>query len=158
MNSLVTQTDSAQVLVLGYPQLFPETKREQSCIDLRQHTARNAVGATISQGFSHGEQQLLRDLNQRLNQAILEEVSKLQSNKAVVARIQFIPVADHFKGHEVCGAKGAWINGVSPAWRDNRLAAADKSFHPTATGQREYARCVNTYFLGTGRPCEELSF
>ena len=97
--------------MLGYPQLFPATKAEQSCSGLIL--------------FS-GEQNLLRRLTARLNTAIAAAVESAATSGA---KIEFVPVAGRFAGHEVCGRKGSWVSGI---------------FHPSVQGQRDgYAAAVN---------------
>ena len=108
---IVRRAPKARVLVLGYPQLFPATKAEQSCSALRL--------------FS-GEQNMLRRLGVRLNATIAAAVGSVA---ATGARIEFVPVAGLFAGHEVCGRKGAWLSGI---------------FHPSLQGHRDgYAAAVN---------------
>jgi len=67
-----------------------------------------------------------------------------------------VPVSGHFAGHEVCGKDGEWINGPTAAVQYE--LRNDQSFHPTAVGQAEYARCVNAVFLSAGRACKPLTF
>ena len=101
----------ARVLVLGYPQLFPATKAEQLCSGLIL--------------FS-GEQNMLRRLTARLNTTIAAAVGSVATSGA---KIEFVPVAGRFAGHEVCGRKGSWVSGI---------------FHPSLQGQRDgYAAAVN---------------
>lgn len=127
----------ARILVLGYPQLFPDTRAEQNCIYLKQRKL-TLGGKTYSILFSHGEQNFLRRADDKLNQTI-----RAATTDSGVA--EFVPVAPAFVGHEVCGSRGAWINHVSVRVTDHQpyLAAADKSFHPTAAGQTAYASVVN---------------
>ncbi len=75
----------------------------------------------------------MRKANARLNQAI--------ADSAASAGVHFIDVAQRFSGHEVCGKKDPWVNGVV-------LFNPKASFHPTLRGQQEYAASING-FLGT---------
>ena len=109
--AVVGKAPRARVLVLGYPQLFPATAAEQAC------------GALIL--FS-GEQDMLRRVGARLNTTIAAAVASVA---ATGAKIEFVPVAGRFAGHEVCGRNGAWVTEI---------------FHPSLRGHRDgYAAAVN---------------
>lgn len=127
----------ARILVLGYPQLFPDSRAEQNCVYLKQRKL-TLDGKTYSVLFSHAEQNFLRQADERLNKTI-----KTATSDSGVA--EFVPVLPAFVDHEVCGSGGAWVNHVSVKVIDKRpyVAAADKSFHPTAAGQTAYASLVN---------------
>lgn len=121
-----SQAPNAQVLVLGYPQVFPASEDEQKCPKL------NVPG---SEGFSTVEQNYLRQATSEMNQTIAARVEAAQD-------VAFVPVDTVFAGHEVCGNRGEWINGFS--------TGDGASFHPNAAGHRlGYAAAVNT-FLRTG--------
>ena len=67
---------------------------------------------------------------------------RLPRSPARGRRITFVPVAGRFEGHEVCGSKGAWINGIVTSSTGFGLNPA--SFHPTLGGQRDgYGAAVN---------------
>jgi GDSL-like Lipase/Acylhydrolase family len=91
---IARRAPKARVLVLGYPQLFPATKAEQSC-----------SGLTL---FS-GEQNMLRRLGVRLNSTIAAAVGSVATTGA---KIEFVPVTGRFSGHEACGRKGTWVSGI----------------------------------------------
>jgi hypothetical protein len=97
------------------------------------------------------EQQMFRRVDAYANAAIGQEVAKIKS-----ARLTFVPVTDYFAGHEVCGKNGEWINGPTVAFQRNLVN--DQSFHPNSLGQDAYAACVNALFLGSGKPCQGLTF
>ena len=123
--AIAEKAPKARILVLGYPQVFPATRKEQSCLTLRPFA---------------GEQDMLRALGVRLN-------ARIAAATAAVARtgvkITFVPVVGRFAGHEVCGKKGAWINGILPS-RSGGLGIDPGSFHPNLKGQRDgYAAAVN---------------
>jgi hypothetical protein len=134
----------ARILVLGYPQLFPDSRAEQNCVYLKQRKL-TLGGRTYSILFSHGEQNFLRKADDRLNRTI-----KAATTDSGVA--EFVPVAPTFVGHEVCGSAGEWVNHVSVKVIDHKpyFAAADKSFHPTAVGQAAYASLVNAQTVPAG--------
>jgi hypothetical protein len=132
---IYAKAPNARLLVLGYPQLFPKTDAEQNCGKLAQHSA---VGKSI--GFSHTEQNFLRRAASELNQTIAARVE-------LSGVATFVPVDRKFAGHEVCGSKGEWINGVSLS--DNGSFNGNASFHPNTSGQRfGYAASVNAALSG----------
>lgn len=115
-------TGSPTVLVLGYPQLFPDTLVEQLCPALLPYTP--------------DEQNFLREAGDRLNGVIQQA--------AAAAQVTYVEAGLIFRDHEVCGSKGAWINGPSITVKPNRTLVDDESFHPTVQGQRAYAEIINT--------------
>ena len=122
--AIVAKAPHARILVLGYPHPFPATKARQACPALSPF---------------QGEQNMLRRLGARLNGTIASAVATAARSGA---RITFVPVAGRFEGHEVCGSKGAWINGIVTSSTGFGLNPA--SFHPTLAGQRDgYAAAVN---------------
>ena len=124
--AVAERASDAQILVLGYPQLFPKTAAEQSCGGL---------------SLFLGEQDMLRDLGTHLNDKIEAAVKNVASSGV---KIRFVPVAERFAGHEVCGSKGRWLNGVSVTANAKRNFGDDQSFHPTLDGQQDgYAAAVN---------------
>ena len=155
------QAPDALIIVLGYPQLFPETKEEMNCTKLRQHTVKyvtilpgtkKPVVKTFSIGFSIDEQRNFRQLTTSLNAVLSSEVQRIGSSRMI-----FVPVVDYFRTHEVCGsADDDWVNGPTASISLDLIN--DQSFHPNASGQRSYADCVNAVFLGTGVPCQRLGF
>jgi len=130
-----TQAPSAQILVLGYPQLLPASPQEQNCVKLAQHTyVFHAKIRTI--GFSQPEQNLFRQLTSEANQLI---AARAQASGVAT----FVPVEGIFAGHEVCGNSGEWINAVSLS-PTKSFSPNDQSFHPNADGQRlGYAAAIN---------------
>jgi hypothetical protein len=132
-----TKAPQAQILVLGYPQLFPDSRAEQNCVYLKQRKL-TVKGKTYSVLFSHAEQNFLRLADDRLNTTI-----RAATRDSGVAT--FVPVGPAFVDHEVCGSGGPWVNHVSVTVTRTKpyLAAADKSFHPNAVGQAAYASLVN---------------
>lgn len=131
--AIATKAPGARILVLGYPQLFPATHVEQSCGEL---------------SLFKGEQDVLRGLAAHLNDTIEAAVGAVRNGGA---KIEFVPVAHRFAGHEVCGSKGPWINGIDTTPKDNRKGADDGSFHPTLKGQQDgYAAAVNATLTTKG--------
>jgi hypothetical protein len=140
---------NARILVAGYPQLFPASHAEQTCAKLAQRT----VPLTDkSEGWSPAEQNFLRDQDVELNRLIRFEVESspfaAAPGTSVPGRITFVPVADAFAGHEVCGSSGEWVNGPTatfthPSQVMDGQFVNDQSFHPTSRGQKAYADAIN---------------
>lgn len=91
---------------------------------------------------------MLRGLGAHLNKTIEAAVAAVAKSGA---KIEWVPVADRFAGHEVRGRSGAWLNGLSitAAWK--RSPINTRSFHPTLDGhQRGYAVAVNAALDASG--------
>lgn len=57
------------------------------------------------------------------------------------ADVHYVDVTKTFRGHELCGRRSPWLNGVVLTSADPpQISAA--TFHPTAEGQRAYATSV----------------
>jgi lysophospholipase L1-like esterase len=133
---------NARILVLGYPQLVPATDTEQSCSKLLQINQFTTAGRRVIQtsvGFSHTEQNFLRQKVSEVNSIIKKTVEE-------TGFATFVPVDAYFSGHEICGNAGEWINAATLS---RKLAPNDQSFHPNADGQKlGYAKSVNDVLLG----------
>jgi len=122
--AIAARAPRALILALGYAQPFPASRAEQSCSMLRP--------------FS-GEQDLIRALGVRLNGTIAAAVARVARGGA---HIRFVPVAARFAGHEICGRKGAWMNGIVQS--RSGFGIDPGSFHPNLLGQRDgYGAAVN---------------
>jgi lysophospholipase L1-like esterase len=122
--AIAARAPHARILVLGYANPFPATPAEQSCPALRAFA---------------GEQDMIRALGVRLNATLAAAVSNVARGGA---RIRFVPVAARFAGHEVCGRKGAWMNGIVTS--RTGFGIDPGSFHPNLLGQRDgYGAAVN---------------
>ncbi len=132
---IARQAPNADVLVLGYPHLFPATVAEQDCPKLEQVILDGKHGITV--GFTNAEQNLLREETAKFNQTIADRV-----NRSKVAT--FVPVDDRFAGYEVCGSKGEWINAPQVA-RNGKVNT--QSLHPNEFGHElGYAAAVNALY------------
>lgn len=124
----------AEILLLGYPQLFPATPAEQNCKRLAQHDF-----PRLSVGYSQTEQNYLRQAASELNQTLAA-----RAEASGVAT--FVPVDSSFAGHEPCtssGKQNEWINGPSASFKQIP-PVEDGSFHPNLAGQAlGYAAAVN---------------
>jgi lysophospholipase L1-like esterase len=119
--AIAAKAPRARILVLGYPQLFPVDQALQACPAL---------------GIFRGEQDMLRRLGVRLNTTIATAAARSGS------RVQFVPVASRFAGHEICGSKGAWLNAIVTS--PSGLGLDPGSFHPNLGGQQAgYGAAVN---------------
>ena len=122
--TIAARAPRALILVLGYAQPFPATPAEQSCSMLRPFA---------------GEQDMIRALGAHLNGTIAAAVGRVARSGA---NIRFVPVAARFAGHEVCGRKGAWMNGIVRS--SGGFGIDPGSLHPNLLGQRNgYAAAVN---------------
>ena len=123
-------TPNAATIVLGYPILLSGNECP---------AAQFPPFGESDLKLSASEQAYLRGLNVQLN-------SVIEASAADVG-LHFVPVANRFLGHEVCGDLDPWINGVvlfNPTFNPRA------SVHPTARGQQEYANAVNDYLESIG--------
>jgi lysophospholipase L1-like esterase len=120
-------TFDAPLIVVGYPQIFPESESEQRCPNL------------ASANFTVDEQNMLRRLAEDLNEVIRSEAESVGAT--------FVDVARAFRHHEVCAKKsktgGPWINGAAFTAKKDRVFVSDQSFHPNKDGQKALASLVN---------------
>lgn len=127
--AIAAKAPNARIVVLGYPQPFPAAKARQACGALEPFV---------------GEQDMLRRLGVRLNGTIASAVAGVARSGA---KIEFVPTAGRFEGHEVCGARGAWINGIRLS--STGFGLDPGSFHPNLAGQRDgYGAAVNAALRG----------
>jgi lysophospholipase L1-like esterase len=115
------------VMVLGYPQLFPDDRHYARCPRLTRAF------------YTRRVQRFLRTAGDKLQRVLVQW--------AGAARFQFVPVAATFDGHEVC-TRDPWINPLR--LRPSRLIKLRSpldlgSFHPNAHGQAAYARALRSY-------------
>lgn len=139
---ILATTNGADVLVLGYPQLFPTGIDRQTCLELAPFL---------------GEQAFLREANVRLNDVIKRAAGE--------AGVIYLSVNEKFKDHEVCGRKGSWLNGPDLTFKCVRSLTQfllrngfcsvkfldDESFHPTRIGHQKYAEVINEYLTSPNR-------
>ena len=103
----------ARVLVLGYPQLFPD----------------DPGGVCLDGGFiNEGERRWLNEKATQLNGVI-------RANAGEVPGVEFVDVSAAFTGHEICGDADAYITGIS-------VRHPGHSFHPNYKGQAAIAGAV----------------
>jgi len=122
--AIANEAPRARIVVLGYAQPFPATRKEQSCAGLRLFA---------------GEQDMLRALGARLNGTIAGAVADVAESGVNIA---YVPVANRFAGHEVCGRKGPWMAGIKVS--STGFGLDPGSFHPNVKGQRDgYGAALN---------------
>jgi hypothetical protein len=112
-------------IIVGYPLVL--SGNECTALQLPPFGESSVKVTASEQGF-------LREMITLMNSAI--EVS------AALNGLHYIPMADRFAGHEVCGNLDDWINGVvifNPTFNFKATA------HPTARGHREYANAINEF-------------
>lgn len=115
----------ARVLVLGYPQLFPD----------------DPGGVCLDGGFiNSSERRWLNGIATQLN-AVIEDAT------ASVSGVEFVSVRQAFQGHEICGSSDAYLVGAS-------LQHPSNSFHPNYKGQRALAAAIRTHLNTVPSPVE----
>jgi hypothetical protein len=129
-----TLAPNAEIVVLGYPDLFPSNP-----------TSNCVVGLGIP--LSPADQTWLNQMGTLLDQ---DTQSAVQAVAAQGADIHFINPTSGFTGHAICSA-APWINGLinwSVSGSGLKVPGAG-SFHPTLAGQKEYATLVDKCLAGT---------
>ncbi len=111
----------ASIIVLDYPQLFPTHSAGQGCIQLSP---------------------LLTVRDQMQFNAFAQLLDGFEHEAAFDAGVNFVDVQPEFQRHGVCGAGGAYINGIT---NTNGLSNFSGSFHPNALGQLGYAGALQNY-------------
>jgi hypothetical protein len=110
---------NATIVVSGYPLLVSGNE----CIGTQ-------IPGYPDANLSADEQAWMRQANTQLNTVISEAAAQVG--------VHFVPVADHFEQHGVCGDQEDWIFGTVHFWPQG-------FFHPTSRGQKEYAKLINAY-------------
>lgn len=127
----------ARVYVNGYPRFLGRAfDREVGC----------QVGelASFPLRIAPADADWLRTKAVALNEAIRTSVARARARGTDVV---YVDVAERFAGHDVCGSRTPWVNGLllTPSGVD------PASFHPTARGQRAYAAAVAAAATGRHR-------
>ncbi len=127
---------NAEIIVLGYPRLFPTTPDPKGC------------GIGLDFTLSASDTAWLNQMGDLLDTTIGSAVSTVKSEGV---NVRYIDPRSAFTGHSVCDGDARWINGLIN-WADSgsgHTVIGPGSFHPTAEGQRQLARLVNTCLAGT---------
>lgn len=115
----------ARVLVLGYPQLFPD----------------NPGGVCVDGGFINSdERRWLNGVATQLNAAI-------ENSVATANGVEFVSMRDAFRTHEICGSNDSYLVGAS-------LQHPSNSFHPNHKGHRAMATAVMNHLESVPSPVE----
>jgi hypothetical protein len=127
-----TAAPNAEIIVAGYPLLFPKNAT-RTC----------TVGRVLHLTFKlhPDDQNWLDDMGIKLNQSVADAVSTV---RATGVNIRFVDPVAAFAGHEIC-SKRPWINGLkafAPSPAGPRVPSP-ASFHPNKAGQAEYAKLIN---------------
>lgn len=124
---------NARIVALGYPYLFPGGRAGLQPNDC----------ASILRRYSLVERTGIRALADDFNNALYEQ--------AVAAHIEFVSPVAVWAGHEPCGTKGQYVNSIKPILNVSNPVDGG-SFHPTASGQRQYAALLTCYLDGHPQP------
>lgn len=130
---------NAEIIVLGYPPLFP-AGTTSSC------TVGSVAGVSFS--LNAQDQNWLNQMGTALNNTVSAAVSYEKTYRG--ADIHYVSATSAFSGHELCSSK-PWILGLSSfVVSGSGFKLVNKgSFHPNQTGQQEYADLVNGCLAGT---------
>jgi GDSL-like Lipase/Acylhydrolase family len=124
----------AEIIVLGYPRLFPESTS-------------SACNVGLDMNLSAADQNWLNQEGDLLNQNISAAVSKVA---ALGVNIHYVNPVPGFTGHAICSA-APWLNGLIN-WSvsgSGLQVVGGGSFHPMLAGQQEYAKLVDGCLAGT---------
>ncbi len=116
------------VVVLGYPQLFPEKSAEQHCFRLH--------GFVISL-FDDGEQNYLNHEADVVDGVIAKAAAK--------AGFYYLSSISTFRGHAQCAAGTPYLNGITGP--NGHGLVGSGSFHPNSAGHRAYADLLSTFLV-----------
>lgn len=116
---------NARILIIGYPQLFPD-----------YDDITNGGDSFISPE----EQRWLNERGRHANEAIQRAIDESGAN------VEFVDVTDALKGHEV-GTDDPWINDLDLGIDGGIFKApvSNESFHPKAEGQEAIAQIIEDY-------------
>ena len=127
---------NANIIVLGYPRLFPGDQNPTSTCEV---TLGIDLGVPVVQ--------FLNKMGDLLDQQISDAVTVI---KATGVNIHFINPNGAFSGHEICSG-APWFGGIvnEETSGSGTSAPGNDSFHPTAAGQQAYAKLVDDCLAGT---------
>lgn len=141
--AIASAAPNAEIIVLGYPRLFPNDTNSGTCL----------VGYGISLGGDVTS--MLNGFGDQLNQEIGQAVA---SEAMQGVNIHFIDpnnpgpgdTTGGFVGHEICST-APYLNGLTAPSSSGSGSSTPGvgSFHPNANGQAEYAKLVDECLAGT---------
>jgi hypothetical protein len=135
--TIAQEAPNAEVIVLGYPNLFPDGTSSPGC-DIGTGTGTTVTeipGDVASFLNSMGD-----DLNQVIDSAVAAEADAGYN-------VHFVSPSGAFTGHDICSSS-PWLNGIIARSESGSDGGAPQvpgagSFHPNAAGQQEYATLVD---------------
>jgi len=126
-----TAFPEARIVVIGYPNLFPDDRarwRPDDC-------------ASVMRRVSFRERGRLRALTGQLNDMIYA--------RAVAADLEFVSPAAAWDDHESCGTEEEYTNSLTLV---RPLGVDGSSYHPNRNGQRQLAALVACYLTLNPEP------
>jgi hypothetical protein len=133
--------DTASVVLVGYPQLFPRTRAEQSCAQFSPDIGSLIPNSVTPDGLLRIE--LLSVAEQNYFRAKVDEMDQRLERAAAQAGVYYLSVLDAFAGHEVCGNDGQYVAGI--AYEPGDLGVSAGSYHPTDSGHQAYADTLEAF-------------
>jgi hypothetical protein len=133
-NGVESLVPSAKLLIVGYPQLFPEYSNITGNCEWGTWVSDQA-GVTSGRAVSSTEVSTIRSLTTQLDGLIKTAVDNTNNSNIV-----FVDPTTTFAGHELC-TSSPWFNGAMVNADPVYLAG---SYHPNAAGQAAYASVVAT--------------
>jgi hypothetical protein len=135
---IASEAPNAEIIVLGYPRLFPDDTDAPSC----------AVDAVLD--IPANQTSWMNQMGDDLNTVVADAVA-YEAAKGV--DIKFINPTTAFTGHEICSSD-PWINGLITESKSGSSGSTPTipgsgSFHPMAAGQEEFATLVDECLAGT---------
>ncbi len=140
---MVSSAKQATVVVLGYPDLFPEPLDTILDTDGENAELTPVVGGVCLDHFSSEERTWIRHKTNELNTVIARAAGHVQS----VTYVDTIRAdeGNGFAGHELC-TDHPWFNGVIVRPKlDRSPVTFVYSFHPNAEGQQTLANLVDQH-------------
>jgi hypothetical protein len=134
-----TLAPNAEIIVLGYPLLFPQGATSSCKIG-------SVAGVPVT--MNSQDQNWLNQMGSLLNSNIATAVSWAKTYDG--ADIHYVNPTSAFTGHDVCSSS-SWILPLSSfvVTGSGFSLVNTGSFHPNQTGQAEYADLVNGCLAGT---------
>ncbi|GIG62634.1 hypothetical protein Lfu02_70060 [Longispora fulva] len=133
---VLDSSGDAQVQVIGYPALFPDSGPVNCALW-------NLPGWTPFVKLSPTEMTMLNRLGDRLNKVIRETVKDVGD---VNGRIGYVDVRPLFSGHDICAGE-PWLRQLLPTRIG--LGMLQEGGHPNPTGWSQEAGYIPRQFLGT---------
>ncbi|NNG38154.1 SGNH/GDSL hydrolase family protein [Flexivirga sp. ID2601S] len=121
--SVRSKAPNAKIVISGYPHIF------------------NGEDCNALTFFSPDEEASLNSATDDLN--------SLERTKAGAHSMTWVDPRAPFTGHEVCGTKGEWINGLSNP--------VEESYHPNTSGNKALAAVISPSLVGSSMPMPSIA-